>query len=125
MQHGDAYYGSATGLVATAKTPLGDTTANGFDVAAMQPSSIGCFGSYKGGNAALAVSAMPMVSGPGEIDLFAGRPLTKIGTINSPSPSDSQFGKTIASGNHTDVDGDGKEDLVVTSDQSGWVIYGR
>ena len=123
-QHGDVYYGSATGLVATAKTPLGDAAANGFDVAAMQPSSIGCFGSYKGGKAALAVSAMPMVSGPGEIDLYGGRPLTKIGTIASPSPSDSQFGKSIASG-HADVDGDGKEDLVVSSDQSGWVIYGR
>ena len=28
----------------------------------------------KNGQAALAVSAMPMVSGPGEIDLFAGKP---------------------------------------------------
>ncbi len=125
MQHGDVYYGSATGIGATANAALGDAAANGFDVAAMQPSSIGCFGSYKNGKAALAVSAMPMVSGPGEIDLFGGRPLTKIGTIASPSPSDDQFGKSIVSGNHTDVDGDGKEDLIVTSNQSGWVIYGR
>ena len=125
MQHGEVYYGSATGIVATANMPLGDATANSFDVPSMQPAAIGCFNNYKNGQAALAVSAMSMINGPGEIDLFAGRPLTKVGTLTSPSPSDTRFGKTIQSALKFDVDGDGKQDLVVTSDQAGWVIYGR
>ncbi|MCU1282242.1 MAG: hypothetical protein JWM53_5788 [bacterium] len=125
MQHGQVYYGSAGGLVATAKMPLGDTTANSFDAPSMQPSAIGCFGSYKNGRPALAVSGTTMVSGPGQVDFYAGRPLAKVGTMMSPSGGDSRFGVALRNGNRTDVDGDGKEDLVVISDQFGWVIYGR
>jgi hypothetical protein len=124
-QHGEVYYGSAAGIVATASMALGDTAANSFDVPSMQPAAIGCFGSYKQGLPALAVSAMPTVGGPGQLLLFAGRPLVQVGTMMSPSSGDSRFGAAIRSGNRTDVDGDGKEDLVVSSDQSGWVIYGR
>lgn len=68
---------------------------------------------------------MPTVGGPGEIDLFAGRPLTKVAAMPPPSPSDTRFGKTISSGIKFDVDGDGKQDVIVTSEQSGYVIYGR
>ena len=124
-EHGQVYYGSAAGIVATAAMPLGDTAANSLDVATMQPAVIACFGSYKAGAPALAVSATTTVNGPGQVELFAGRPLAHVGTLVSPSTGDSRFGKEMRSGNHTDVDGDGREDLVVTSDQSGWVIYGR
>ena len=125
MQHGEVYYGSAAGLVATAKMALPDTAQNSFDVAAMDPAAIGCFPSYKNGTAALAVSSTSSINGPGEIELYAGRPLTKVGSMLPPSPSETRFGKAILRGIKFDVDGDGKQDVVVTSDQSGWVIYGR
>jgi hypothetical protein len=124
-QHGEVYYGSAAGLNATVNMPLGDAAANSFDVPSMQPNAIGCFGSYKGGRAALVVSASPAINGPGELRFYQGRPLLQTGTMAPPSSGDSRFGKTILSGNKTDVDGDGKEDLLVDSDQNGWIIYGR
>jgi hypothetical protein len=125
-QRGEVYYGSAAGLVATASAPLpDDVTMNAFTVDSMQPTSIACFGSYKAGQPALAVSTMPTVSGPGQVKLYGGRPLTLLGTMSSPSSGDSHFGIQMRNGNKTDVDGDGKEDLVVISDQSAWVMYGR
>jgi hypothetical protein len=124
-QHGEVYYGSAAGLVATAKMPLGDTVDNSFTVNAMQPASIGCAPSYKNGHAAVVVSATDTANATGRIEFYGDRPLVKLGEMNSPSGGEMRFGSTISSGNHTDVDGDGHEDILVTSNTNGWVIYGR
>ncbi len=124
-QHGEVYYGSASGLVATAKMPLPDTAQNSFDVPSLQPAAIGCMPSYQNGRAALAVSGSATVSGGGEVDLFGGRPLAKLGTLTNPSAAETRFGKTILGAAKFDVDGDGKQDVVISSDQNAWVIYGR
>jgi putative Ig domain-containing protein len=120
---GEVYYGSSTGIVATAKMPmLSDLTMNGFMFASVQPPQIACAAAYKG-KPALVVSEG--FGTPGALHFFAGKPLAAVGTMTSPDAGDSGFGDAILSGNRTDVDGDGKEDLVVISSQFGWVIYGR
>src|SRR5207253_2079144 len=98
------------------------TPAGSFDTGSMQVPHIGCFKSYQG-KQALAVTSFTMVSGPGEVTLLGGRPLAKVATLTSPDAGDSGFGVAIRSG--SDVDGDGKQDLTVISNMSGWIIYGR
>jgi hypothetical protein len=45
-------------------------------------------------------------------------------TLQSPHPDDGAFAKFIERGS-TDVNGDGKADVVVRSDTRLWVLYGR
>jgi hypothetical protein len=85
---------------------------------------IRCVNGFDGAGPTLVVN--DVMSTPPKVDVFGGgRMLTISRSIINPDPSDATFGKTM--GGHNDINGDGKQDLVVGSNTTGkyWIIYGR